>query len=149
MDAITSILKHEGFKQKPYIDPIAINKLDTDTREILIGVWDKLNVTIGHGLTYLTEEESALIVRGRVSRLSSSLAKEKYYFLLLPPVAQQVLIEMAYQLGIPGLLRFKRMWAAIDARDYAAMATEMLDSRWARQTPDRAKELADRVRSLV
>ena len=54
-----------------------------------------------------------------------------------------VLIEMAYQMGLAGLLGFKRFLAAAREGRWADAAREMLDSRWARQTPERAERLAE------
>ena len=47
---------------------------------------------------------------------------------------QGVLIEMVFQLGMSSVLKFKRMWAAIDAADYVAAAAAMRDSLWNKQT---------------
>ena len=64
----------------------------------------------------------------------------------LPGEAQQVLGNMAFQLGRKRLASFKRMIAAIDQRDFVLAAAEMLDSRWAKQqTPERARRLAERM----
>lgn len=49
-----------------------------------------------------------------------------------------VIISMAYQIGITGLLKFENMIAAIDRGHWNQAATEALDSRWAKQTPKRA-----------
>jgi lysozyme len=49
-----------------------------------------------------------------------------------------IIISMAYQMGTSGVLRFKNMWSALKAGDYNLAADEMLDSRWAAQTPERA-----------
>ncbi len=49
-----------------------------------------------------------------------------------------VLIDMCYQMGFNGLMKFKNMWAAIRAQDFTRAKFEMLDSNWARQTPNRA-----------
>lgn len=53
-----------------------------------------------------------------------------------------VIVSMCYQIGIHGVLGFKRMWAAIDGNDWHRAAIEMLDSKWAKQTPERAKRHA-------
>ena len=55
---------------------------------------------------------------------------------------QGVLIEMVFQLGMSSVLKFKRMWAAIDAADYVAAAAAMRDSLWNKQTPARCDLLA-------
>lgn len=57
-----------------------------------------------------------------------------------------VIVSMCYQLGIQGVLQFKRMWAAIDRQDWQSAADEMLDSRWAKQTPERAQRHAQIMR---
>ena len=64
----------------------------------------------------------------------------------LPGEAQQVLGNMAYQLGRRRLATFKKMIAAIEQRDFVLAASEMLDSKWAKQqTPERARRLAERM----
>jgi len=56
-----------------------------------------------------------------------------------------VLINMAFQLGIGGLLQFKRALGSIEDGQYGEAATEMLDSTWAKQTPARAQRLAQQM----
>lgn len=51
---------------------------------------------------------------------------------------QAIILSMCYQMGIDGCLRFKRMWQAIEQRDYQSAAVEMMDSQWSKQTPSRA-----------
>ena len=61
--------------------------------------------------------------------------------------AKCVLIEMVFQLGIGGVGKFKKMWAALKNKDYGEASFQMMDSRWAKQTPSRAKELSSIMRS--
>ena len=53
---------------------------------------------------------------------------------------------MAFNLGIPRLNMFRKMWAEIEEEDYDTAALEMLDSRWAKQVKGRATELSDLMR---
>jgi len=57
-------------------------------------------------------------------------------------VRQRVLLDMAFNLGISGLLKFKRTLKAIRAKQYEKAAEMMLDSRWATQVGQRAKRLS-------
>ena len=59
-----------------------------------------------------------------------------------PYIQQDVLTEMAFQIGGNGLMHFRKMLAAVRDGDFELAAAELLDSRLARQTPKRAKELA-------
>ena len=63
----------------------------------------------------------------------------------LPEEIQRVLANMSFQLGRPTLSKFKNMIAAVNNNDYQEMANQMEDSRWYRQTPNRAQRLIDRV----
>jgi lysozyme len=60
---------------------------------------------------------------------------------------QAILISMCYQLGLAGVSAFKKMWAAIEASDWKEASKQMLDSKWARQTPNRAKRHAQQMES--
>lgn len=61
--------------------------------------------------------------------------------------AKCVLIEMVFQLGIGGVSKFKKMWSALQQQDYNEASIQMLDSRWAKQTPSRANSLAQVMKS--
>jgi lysozyme len=52
-------------------------------------------------------------------------------------------MDMAFNMGVPRLCKFKRMWAAIHERKFDAAGREMLDSRWAKQVGSRATKLSD------
>ena len=127
---VEELKKDEGFKGMPYDDTLGFP-------------------TIGYGTKLpITKEEAEILLRYRLNRKVDELSKEEPLFLELPQKAQEVIIKMSYQLGVGGVLKFKKMWAALRNRDFKKAAEEMLDSRWKEQTPNRAKRLADIMRSL-
>ena len=118
---------NEGFRSKPY--------------QCSEGVW-----TIGHGLTWLTEEESLHILSGRSSQLHLKLLDDLAWYKNMPPEVQGVIIEMCYQMGFAGFCKFKKAISNMKDKNWKGAADEMLDSLWAKQTPSRANRLADIVR---
>ena len=66
----------------------------------------------------------------------------------LPEEAQLCIANMCFQLGRPRLSKFKKMKMAVDNRDWVEASRQMLDSRWAKQTPNRAMRLAHRIQAL-
>lgn len=60
---------------------------------------------------------------------------------------QDILTSMAYQMGVSGLSEFHHMLEAICNQDWNEAAAQMLDSTWAKQTPERANRHADVMRS--
>ncbi len=59
--------------------------------------------------------------------------------------ARAALIEMGFQMGLPSLMKFRKMWAALENGDFKEAHAEALNSKWGRDdTPDRAKAVAAR-----
>ena len=65
----------------------------------------------------------------------------------LEDLRQEVIAEMAFQMGLARLSGFVKFHQAILLEDFDGAAKEMLDSRWANQTPRRAKSLAEKFKS--
>ena len=124
MTLIEQLEHDEGFRPKPYL--------------CSENVW-----TFGHGFTFLTEDESRAVLQIKVNKLREALHSD---IKNLTPARQNVILNMAYNLGINGLYRFKFMWNAIYRGDYDRAAREMLNSKWAVQVKGRAVRLADEMR---
>ena len=104
--------------------------------------------TIGYGTKLpLTKEEATLLLEYRLGKLKSEL-NSSLYALEAPAEVWDILYNMAYQLGVPGLLKFGKFIKALQNKDYSQASIEMLDSKWASQTPNRAKRLADRMKAI-
>ena len=123
---VDRILENEGFKAKPY--------------QCSEGVW-----TIGHGITYLTEEESKRIVADRIAEKHLGLGGTLDWYNDLPPEVQGVILEMCFQMGTSGMLQFRKMIEAMKDKDWKRASLEMKDSKWYRQTPNRCERLAEIV----
>jgi len=60
--------------------------------------------------------------------------------------AFHVVVDMAFNLGLPKLMAFQNFQAALTENDYVKASFEMLDSLWAKQLPNRSKRLAKQMR---
>jgi len=109
-------------------------------------------VTIGYGFNLddwpLSPEECLPILKARATKVRADLAYRIAYFYDLPDAAQDVLVNMGYQMGVEGVLKFKRTLEHLRDARWQDAADEMLNSTWAVQTPQRARRLADIVRGL-
>ena len=124
------IKKHEGFRGMPYEDSLGFP-------------------TIGYGTKLpITKEEAEILLKHRLDIKIQEITNYEPFYLELPPKAQKVIANMAYQLGVGGVMKFKKMWEALKNEDYKTAADEMLNSKWARQTPNRANELSEIMRSI-
>ena len=130
---IEQLKRHEGLRLKPYKCTMGYD-------------------TIGYGRNLETngiskEEAETMLVNDMVSVMGQLSARGLLQDHTKP--RQDVLVNMAFQMGVSGLLKFKNMIAALDDRNYSEAAKQMLDSRWAKQTPNRANELAEQMRTGV
>ena len=66
----------------------------------------------------------------------------------LPETAQQVIVNMCFNMGAPRLSQFKKFIAGVNKGDWPTAAIEMMDSRWANQVGDRATRLRNRILTL-
>lgn len=126
------------------------NQLRRDEGEVLHAYKDSLGYwTIGIGILIderkgggLRPEESEFIFNNRVRLVRSELIGKLSWFTRLSEARQGVLLNMAFQMGVSGLLGFKNTLRTIESGDFERAANEMLMSKWATQTPKRAKRLS-------
>ena len=137
-DLKARIKEHEGFRDQVYKDSlgfatIGYGHLVLDTEHFI------------EGQSY-PKEHLEKVFDGDFDTACSN-ANQLIKDLPLHHQAKCVLIEMVFQLGIGGVSKFKNMWKALKQNNYQTASEEMLDSKWAKQTPKRAEELSSVMKS--
>jgi len=129
MNLLEEIKKEEGFMGIAYNDHLGFP-------------------TIGYGTKLpLEEEEAEMLLKHRLVKMQKEL-HSRLEGLDVPQEVWEILYHMSYQLGVSGLLRFKKMFKALQGKDFKQASLEMLDSLWARQTPNRAKRMSEMMRGV-
>ncbi|HEC26688.1 MAG TPA: hypothetical protein ENI67_04680 [Gammaproteobacteria bacterium] len=118
--------KEEGFSSDVYPD-------SKGNRTILYG--------INLDASPFTRREGAIILKERTTNIYSVLYR-RYWFRTLSANRQAVIVNMAYNMGVDGLLGFKKMIAAIEDKNYELAQLELLDSKAARELVNRYNRLA-------
>jgi lysozyme len=132
-------------------------QLRRDEGEVLSAYSDSLGyLTIGVGRLIdkrkgggLSVEESAYLLNNDIDKRVAELRSRLPWMKKLDDVRFGALVNMSFQLGVDGLLGFKNTLALIEDGKYTFAADNMLKSKWAEQTPARAKRLADQMRTGV
>lgn len=130
-----------------------IDQLIRDEGEVLYAYQDSAGYwTIGAGVLIdhrkgggITHSESRFLLWNRITTARDGLLSALPWVRSLDAVRQDCLVNMAFNLGVAGLLAFPKTLAAVKAGDWTAAAAEMADSTWARQVGDRAKRLAQQM----
>ncbi len=127
------IKKHEGFKAKVYKCTEGYD-------------------TIGYGFAIkdlvMDEDIADLILMKKLHTLLERVIIAFPWFKDIEDDAKEVVINMCYQLGLRGFSKFKKTIYLLETEQYEDASVEMLDSLWAKQTPNRAKELSEKLRSI-
>ena len=133
--ATQQITRHEGEVLHAYDDHLGFTT---------IGVGRLIDKRKGGGITH---EEAQYLLNNDIETRVQALQDKLPYFDSLSDVRKGVLLNMSFQLGITGLLGFGRTLEMVKMGDYASAADNMLKSKWAQQTPNRATEVANQMRT--
>lgn len=140
---------HEGLRLQPYRCTkgkltIGVGRnLDdnplTPEEEKVVGDWR-------HGIT---KAAAMYLLRNDIKSVYRDLKRYLPFFKELDEERQYALIDMAFNLGVVGLLRFQKMLTAIACGNYEQAAYECLNSRYAKITGRRAERIAEVIRHGV
>lgn len=129
MNLITDTKREEGFRGLPYKDHLGFD-------------------TIGYGTKLpITEHEASILLEYRMDKVKKEILNN-LHDLTASHEVWEILYAMSYQLGVAGVMNFKKMILALRKSDYVEASNQMLDSLWATQTPERANRLADAMRAM-
>tara|TARA_Y100000310_G_scaffold282828_1_gene304358 strand:+ start:788 stop:1213 length:426 start_codon:yes stop_codon:yes gene_type:complete len=128
-DLEIQLIEHEGMRLDMYDDSVGIKT---------IGVGRNLEQV---GLR--SEAEAQFLLRNDIRHVQAELRRELGSWIEdLDEVRQRVLLDMGFNLGTAGLMKFRETLSAVAAGQYDVAAEEMLQSRWARQVGQRAHRLS-------
>ncbi|QDP65369.1 MAG: putative endolysin [Prokaryotic dsDNA virus sp.] len=106
--------------------------------------------TIGYGFAVkdlvMDKDIADMILERKVAELRLRVEQKFPFIDSMPESVQDVMIEMCFQLGVSGFSKFKKTIQYLMTKQFKEAAVEMLDSKWYKQTPNRAKKLSDIVK---
>jgi len=146
MNILDQLKRDEDFRSKPYRDTSKAIGFEGRAGKVTIGYGRNLDdegISLDEGLDLLQSD-----VNSKVAALQRALpwAGE----LLSGDDAPRfwVLVNMAFNMGLEGLLGFHRMLSAMEKKQWEIAASEMLDPpNWLNQVGDRARRLAEQMRT--
>ena len=129
MELIDQVKRDEGLRLTPYRDSVG-------------------KLTIGYGTNLddgISKEEAEYLLANRLHAKQIELAQRIPWVTTLAPARRAVLENMAYNMGVAGLMGFKQMLAAVQKGDFMEASRQMLSSLWAKQVGIRATRLAQQM----
>ncbi|MBC3931967.1 glycoside hydrolase family protein [Undibacterium curvum] len=138
---IAELIRDEGMRASPY----------KDTKGILtVGVGHNLQAHPLPGEAYpMTDARIKAVLASDLKALFADLDTRLTWWRGLDEVRQRVIANMAFNLGVSGLLQFKNTLADAQRGDYIAAATGMRASLWAKQVGGRATRLSEAMQTGI
>ena len=134
MSLIEQIKKHEGFRSTVYQCTEGYD-------------------TIGYGFAIkdlkLSKEVCDIILTEKLAKLQLNISNKFEWFDNSPDPIKDAVTNMCYQMGVSGFSKFKKTIYYLETEQYEEASTECLDSLWAKQTPNRAKEVSEAISSAA
>jgi len=132
-------------------------QLRRDEGEVLHAYQDHLGYwTLGIGRLIdrrkgggITQAEATYLLANDIERIEREVRRRLPWFADLSEARQGVLLNMAFQMGVDGLMGFRNTLQMIQLGRYGDAATGMLSSLWAQQTPARAQRMSEQMRTGV
>ena len=139
---LESVKKHEGYRNKVYLD--TLGKRTVGVGHLCVeDFWEDDKEYEEKFLMEILQKDLQQAIRGARSLM------EEHGCADIDEQAEEILIEMVFQLGKNGVSKFKNMWKALAEKNYIGASYEMLDSRWSKQTPNRAKAMAKTMKEIT
>jgi len=108
----------------------------------------KLTIGVGRNIEDMgiTEDEADLLLETDIKRVEAELDGALPWWRDLSDRRQEALLNMGFNMGIPRLMTFRNMLAALESGSFGRAAAEALNSKWARQVGARAERIAAQLR---
>jgi lysozyme len=110
----------------------------------------KLTIGVGRNLedVGITKAEAEQLLANDISRVVVDIVKRIPWAMKLDDARFSVIHSMVFQMGIGGVMNFRKFLNALQMGDFTRASIEMMDSKWAQHdSPARAKRLAEVMRS--
>jgi len=145
---VNKLIAHEGLRLQVYKDTLGIDTIgigrNLEDRGITKEELDWMDIpSMDAVYEYgITEADAMYLAKNDVQIVEEELVRAHPCVEELDAVRQLVLMDMAFNMGVPRLRKFTKMWNAVHEKKFDIAAKEMLDSRWAIQVKSRSTKLA-------
>ena len=145
---VNKLIAHEGLRLQVYKDTLGIDTIgigrNLEDRGITKEELDWMDIpSMDAVYEYgITEADAMHLAKNDVQIVEEELVRAHPCVEELDAVRQLVLMDMAFNMGVPRLRKFTKMWNAVHEKKFDIAAKEMLDSRWAIQVKSRSTKLA-------
>jgi lysozyme len=146
-EKIQRLVLHEGCVLKPYRCPAGYLTIGVGRNLETNPLTEEEKRVCGDYKHGITRNAAYYLLRHDIERVEKECKKKIAFYTLLDDERQYALLDMCFQLGSAGLLKFKKMLLAMACGYFEDAAKECLNSKYAKQAPKRAKRISETIRT--
>lgn len=144
-EIIQRLVLHEGVSLTVYVCPAGYPTIGVG-RNLKTNPLTQEEIKVcGDYMHGITKNAAFYLLRNDIDRVTKECKKKIPFWKQLDDERKYALLDMSFQLGIGGVLKFKKMLAAMGVGNWIEAAKQCLDSKYAVQTPARAKRIAKTI----
>ena len=145
---LDQLKRHEGFRKRVYLDTCTPPKptigygynLEANPLNL-----SSIEISQAH-TKGINQVEAERLLKLMITQCRHQLEVTLPFFSKLDTVRQDVLINMCFNIGLAGLLKFKKSLLLIEAGEYSQASVELLNSKWSKDVGNRALELSTQMK---
>ena len=143
--AIQRLCIHEGIRLEPYKCPAGYLTIGVGRNLDTNPITEEEKKVVGDWRHGITKNAAFYLLRNDIARVEKECKKNIGFWRNLDDERQYALLDMAFNLGIKGLLQFKKMLSDMAIGNYRGAAKECLNSKYARDVGKRAERIAKTI----
>lgn len=146
-DMVQRLVMHEGCELMPYKCPAGYLTIGVGRNLETNPLTEEEKKVCGDYMRGITKNAAFYLLRNDIERVKRECSKNIPFFNALDAERRYCLIDMCFNLGIKGLLKFKNMLSAMGVGNWNVASSECLNSNYAKQTGQRARRIANTIKT--
>lgn len=147
--AVERLVMHEGLVLKPYKCPAGYLTIGVGRNLETNPLTDDEKKVVGDWQNGITKSSAFYLLRNDIRRVDKELKQAIPFYRQFDDERQYALLDMAFNIGIQGLLKFRKMLSEMAIGNYRGAAKECLNSKYAQQVGKRAERIANTIETGI
>ena len=148
-EMIQRLVMHEGYSEMPYKDTKGYLTIGVGRCLKTNPLTEEEKKVCGDYMHGITKNAAFYLLRNDIEKVRKDCNKRIPFFNTLDAERRYCLIDMCFNMGIDGLLQFKKMLTAMGIGDWNKASEECLNSKYAKDTGIRAKRISNTIKTGV
>lgn len=147
--AIQRLCIHEGIRLEPYKCPAGYLTIGVGRNLDTNPITEEEKKVVGDWRHGITKNAAFYLLRNDIKRVEKECRQHIPFWKTLDDERQYALLDMVFCQGLQGVLKYKKMLAAMGVGNWTEASQECLNSLWHSQAKNRCERIANTIKTGV